>query len=197
MDIVLEKVGKKYNKQWVFKNLSVEIPSKSCIAITGANGSGKSTLMQIIAGYLSPSAGLVKYNPQFDELQLHFSYTAPYFELIEEFTLIELLNFHAQFKKATCSNAQMLEKSQLTKSANKQISMYSSGMKQRVKLILAFFFESKVLFLDEPTANLDDEGINWYKEEIQNITNQNIIIASNQLLEYENASQIIKMEKFK
>lgn len=73
------------------------------IAITGSNGSGKSTLMRILSGQLSPSEGSVtfeinnlKLSP--DNVFSNISFAAPYLELIEEFSLSEILHFQKQFK---------------------------------------------------------------------------------------------------
>ena len=52
----------------------------------------------------------------------------------------------------------------LKKGLNKPIEEYSSGMKQRVKLAFAILSDVECVFLDEPTSNLDHEGIAWYKE---------------------------------
>ena len=55
--------------------------------------------------------------------------------------------------------SQILERVGLKEAADKQIRYYSSGMKQRVKLAQAFFSDTPVLLLDEPTTNLDALGI--------------------------------------
>ena len=60
----------------------------------------------------------------------------------------------------------------------KPISDFSTGMKQRAKLITAFFFENDLIFMDEPTSNLDEEGFLWWKEETMSLT-KTILIASN------------------
>ncbi|MEQ8238809.1 MAG: ATP-binding cassette domain-containing protein [Cyclobacteriaceae bacterium] len=197
MRIILKSVGKRFNKQWIFKNIDFELEENSRIAIIGANGSGKSTLMQIMAGYLSPSVGSVAYEPDLENIQLHFNYAAPYYELIEEYTLTELLHFHSQFKNPKIKISEMCKRANLTRAQNKPLMLFSSGMKQRVKLILAFFFDSKVIFLDEPTANLDEEGALWYKKEIEAITDSCILIASNQKFEYSFTSEHINIENFK
>jgi len=197
MRIILNSVGKRFNKQWIFKNITFELAENSRTAIIGANGSGKSTLMQIIAGYLSPSVGEVTYKPNLEDNQLHFNYAAPYFELIEEYTLTEFLHFHSQFKKQKTKISEMCKRANLAHAQNKQLMLFSSGMKQRVKLILAFFFDSKVIFLDEPTSNLDEEGALWYQKEIEAIDDSSIVIASNQKFEYNFTSEQINIENFK
>ena len=61
MIIELDKISKRYDEHWILKNLSHRFESGKIYGVKGANGSGKSTLMKIIAGFLSPSAGAIKY----------------------------------------------------------------------------------------------------------------------------------------
>jgi len=104
MKITLTGLGKRYNQEWIFPDLNGEIASGDRWIITGRNGSGKSTLLQVIAGILEASAGSVSYqlNDQPVDVQHLFHYlslVAPYQELIEEFTLQEMLTFHFSCKK--------------------------------------------------------------------------------------------------
>lgn len=199
MNIELTDLGKKFNRQWIFRHLNAEIPAGQMTAITGHNGSGKSTLLKIISNYISPTEGEVRY-PESDHstAQLSFSFVAPYQNLIEEFTLHEHLAFHSKFKSNTVSFEEIMEKSGLIKARDKLVKEFSSGMKQRLKLALAFFFESEVIFLDEPTSNLDENGSKWYLSLLTEIIDQKtLIVASNDPKEYEQASRIISIEKHK
>src|SRR5438445_383880 len=62
MKVTAENLGKRFNREWVFRNLNYEFTAGNCYAITGPNGSGKSTLMQVLWGQMQPSAGLVNYS---------------------------------------------------------------------------------------------------------------------------------------
>ncbi|MEQ8473101.1 MAG: ABC transporter ATP-binding protein [Marinoscillum sp.] len=199
MNITLEDVGKKYNRQWVFRHLEAEIKTGDTVAITGHNGSGKSTLIQIMSNFITPSEGEVKYSEKDAlDLQTKFSFAAPYQNLIEEFTLSEHLQFHSRFKKPMHDEVSIIEFAGLGGNDQKLVKEFSSGMKQRLRLAIAFFYESSLIFLDEPTSNLDQKGIDWYQQLITgNHQNKTIIIASNQSFEYELASQKIQIEKFK
>jgi ABC-type multidrug transport system ATPase subunit len=64
MKISLTKAGKRYNRDWIFRNLSYEFVSGTSYAITGPNGSGKSTLLQAIGGALVLSEGSVEYEAE-------------------------------------------------------------------------------------------------------------------------------------
>ena len=202
MKISLQNVGKRYNREWIFRHLNFDFSSAQSYAITGSNGSGKSTLLQVIAGSTIHSEGKLFYEKQdgitVNEPYKYCAIAAPYLELIEELTATELLDFHAGFKKLTASVQEILHSVNLDKSAKKQIRYFSSGMKQRLKLAQAFFSESDVLFLDEPTTNLDSEGISLYQNLVTNNThNRLLIISSNVPQEYEFCKEVIKMEDFK
>jgi len=198
MKITLTDLGKKYNREWVFRHLNFEINPGDTIAITGHNGSGKSTLLKVLGGYLTPSQGKVTYGDNREHIQTQFSFAAPYLNLLEEFTLKEHLAFHNKFKKALCSHDEMLALSNLAGAEDKLVKDFSSGMKQRLRLVLAFFYESSLLLLDEPTSNLDQDGTDWYLSMLQKVSDeQTMIIASNQPQEYAGANQIISIENFK
>lgn len=200
MQLTAQNLGKRYNREWIFRHLDYEFTAGVKYAITGANGSGKSTLLQVLAGSTEKSEGELLLNGNKDTLKLyeHISIAAPYLELVEEMTALELLDFHGQFKPLTEPAAQMLEAVDLTAAANKQIRYYSSGMKQRLKLAQAFFSNSSILLLDEPTTNLDAEGIYVYNQLMGMLThNRLVIISSNDKAEYGFCEEVIEMNKFK
>jgi ABC-type multidrug transport system ATPase subunit len=205
MQIILNGAGKKYNKEWIFKNIDKSISTGSPLAVIGPNGSGKSTLMLIISGWTLPSAGRISYiqdesdiSP--DEFYKSVDFVAPYTELVEELTLDEFLKFHFNFKsiREGMSVQDVIHNSKLEGNEEKFIKHFSSGMKQRLKLALGIYSASPVLLLDEPTTNLDQENKKWYSEEIKSILgNKTVIIASNQPEEYTFAVDFIKIENYK
>src|SRR5678815_3745386 len=103
MKIKLTKAGKRFNREWIFRNAGLEFNASSSYAITGPNGSGKSTMLQCLGGMLQLSEGDIEYsihNIQSgnNEVYKQISFCAPYLDLIEEMTLTEFLQFHNQFK---------------------------------------------------------------------------------------------------
>ncbi len=207
MQITLSNIGKRFNREWIFRNLSYDFIAPKKYAITGSNGSGKSTLLQVIAGSLTYNEGTINLKnekrttnneKQETEIFQHISIAAPYLELIEEMTANEFLDFHSAFKPLTISNQQALQIVGLEKAAGKQIRYYSSGMKQRLKLAQAFFSNTPVLLLDEPTTNLDAEGIALYQILIQKYTSGKlVIISSNDKEEYGFCEEVISISAFK
>ncbi|RYY30971.1 MAG: ABC transporter ATP-binding protein [Chitinophagaceae bacterium] len=205
MKISLTNCGKRFNREWIFRKFSYEFISGQTYAITGPNGSGKSTLLQVIAGALVTSEGKISYEinsneKAADEVFRHISIAAPYLEVVEEMTLMEFLKFHQQFKPflpGTDIN-QTVARVGLATSAHKQIRYYSSGMKQRVKLIQAVLSDVSCVFLDEPCTNLDQEGISMYQQLIKDYKgNRTIIVSSNDLQEYGFCEQTIRIQDYK
>ena len=205
MKITLENIGKRFNSQWIFRKMNMELSEGKGYAILGANGSGKSTLLQVIAGNQLPSEGKINYfngktiDP--DEFYSYISIAAPYLELIEEFSLAEQIRFHSHFKKFrnALTAAEIPDLCSLSDSRKKQIRDFSSGMKQRLKLALAILSDTTVLLLDEPCSNLDAEGVNWYNKMIEeNRSGRIVIVCSNQQKnEYGFCDQEIKVEDHK
>jgi ABC-type multidrug transport system ATPase subunit len=187
MEVRLENTGRKFNSEWIFRNLSYTFESGSAYAVLGRNGSGKSTLLQVIAGNLLPSAGTVSYThsgtPVTEhEVFRHLSLVAPYQELIEEFTLREMLDFHFSFKKIKegFTVSRIPELLGFGNPGRKPIRQFSSGMKQRVKLACAIFSDTPLLLLDEPTTNLDKAGTEWYLDLVsKHSAGRTVIICSN------------------
>lgn len=191
IQIQLQSAGKKFQKQWVFRNLELHIQGIEKLAITGLNGSGKSTLLQIISGFQSLSEGTIHFSLDgktiaIDQWYHQISYAAPYIDLPEEYNLQELLSFYGSFKpfQNKLSIHDVIDIMQLGNSSNKAIKHFSSGMKQRLKLSMAILSDTPVLLLDEPLSNLDKNGHAWYHELIQKYTaHKTIIVCSNNVEE--------------
>jgi len=205
MYIQLEQIGKKYNREWIFRELSYTFQAGKKYAITGPNGAGKSTLLQTIAGSTVLSEGSIKYSIAGQEILSENAFTslsicAPYLTLIEEMTALEFLAFHESFKcfMPGITPDTALELIGLTTAANKQIRYFSSGMKQRIKLAQAIFSDVPVLFLDEPCTNLDETGYALYQSLIQNYASHKlIIVSSNDKAEYHFCEEVIDIKNYK
>ena len=206
MIITLQKAGKKYNREWIFRNVDLEITSGDRLVLLGPNGSGKSTFLQMMAGYVLPTEGEIHWKTSALEIAAEKVYqsiaiAAPYLELPEELELMELLTFHFRFKKVVgeLSFEELLSISGLKKVAGKPIRNYSSGMKQRVRLLLAFCSNSDLLLLDEPCSNLDQEGVLWYQQLADRyIGNRTVVVCSNrQEQEYSFCQTEIELEQWK
>ncbi|WP_290795444.1 ABC transporter ATP-binding protein [Flavihumibacter sp. UBA7668] len=192
MTISLSDTGKRYNREWIFRGLSYEFIKGKTYAITGPNGSGKSTLLQVLAGAVAHSEGNINWSNSMGDISPELVYkqlalAAPYLDLIEEMTALEFLQFHQSFKPFLpgLSIDSMLERVGLQQAIQKQIRFYSSGMKQRVKLIQAIFSDTPLLLLDEPCSNLDAAGIRLYQSLMEEFRmDRLVIVSSNDPQEY-------------
>ena len=205
MQVHLEGIGKKFQHEWIFRDVSFSFKENHAYALTGPNGSGKSTLLMLISALLPRSRGTLAYHQAGqaiaeEAVYQHLTLAAPYQELIEEFTLQELLDFHFTLKPAvrSLSVQEVLEKMRLEQARHKYVFQFSSGMKQRLKLGLALYSDSSMILLDEPCANLDAENTQWYQQEIQQCLGQRlIIIASNQSYEYDFCDEVLNIIRYK
>ncbi len=206
IDIKVTNAGKKFGREWIFRNISLEIKSGEKIVILGLNGSGKSTLLQALTGYLTLNEGELIYlnNQQKTEDEDQYkliSLASPYLELIEDFTLQEQIEHVSIYKPFLngLTTEKVIELSGLSAHKIKFIKLFSSGMKQRLKLTLAILADAPILFLDEPTTNLDATVIKWYKDLIDNYAmNKTIVVCSNSIKdEYSFCDRVITMEDYK
>ncbi|MFN8345030.1 MAG: ATP-binding cassette domain-containing protein [Spirosomataceae bacterium] len=205
MQLLIDRLGKRFNREWIFKDFSLELQAGQSCTFVGPNGSGKSTLLQVISGVIPLTEGKINYrlNNQTieeDKWYKQLVIAAPYLELIEEFTLTELLDFHEGFKpfKIGITKSEILERVELDTARQKAIKYFSSGMKQRLKLALAFYSDVPMVMLDEPTSNLDAKWSAWYRDEVQRLSPaQVLLICSNVPAEYDFCDKIVNVSDFK
>lgn len=205
MEIHVENLSKRFNYEWIFRSFTYRFLPDHIYAVTGPNGSGKSTLLQVLWQQVPPTSGHIAYRDQqaavpVEEVHSRVAIAAPYLDLIDEFTLREALSFHFRFRKplAGASVAQLMDKMELSHAADKPLQFFSSGMKQRVKLGLAFFTQAHVLFLDEPSTNLDQPATRWYGDLLRALApGKIVIIASNQPSEYPPEAETIDIRNYK
>jgi ABC-type multidrug transport system ATPase subunit len=205
MRVELVDIGKRFQNHSVFNGVNLDIPSGYRGVILGGNGSGKSTLLKIISGALEPSQGTVSYfigeqKVPSDRMYQQVSFCGPYTELIEDFTLPELIDFQAKFKSFLpgLSSQLIRDRLNLERFKNQRIKTFSSGMKQRVRLALSIMSNTPLLLLDEPTSNLDPQGKTWYMELVTEFAqNKTILVASNHLKdEYAFATHEINLHNY-
>jgi ABC-type multidrug transport system ATPase subunit len=189
--IRINKGGKRFLKEWIFRNVNLTIEQGERWAVLGGNGSGKSTFLQTLSGYQGLSEGELiwehKNTPlRFDEYKNYFSWASPYLELPEELFPEEIIQHQAIYKPflEDLRTETILEILYLNDSAGKRIRYFSSGMKQRLKLGLAILADAPVLLLDEPVSNLDVKAKGWYSEMIRvYAAKKTIIVCSNNIQE--------------
>jgi heme exporter protein A len=167
MGIILDRIGKTFGRRVILRDVSFEVERGGSMAVTGRNGSGKSTLLKIAAGLLRPTSGEVRYALDGVEIArdalLHsVGFMAPYINLYDEFSADENLRFFAKARgiaMTVSERSKLIGRVGLDALRRDPLRAYSSGMKQRMKLAFAIMHNPAFLLLDEPSTNLDSEGI--------------------------------------
>ncbi|NOY06214.1 MAG: ABC transporter ATP-binding protein [Chlorobi bacterium] len=160
-------LSKQFNRRKIFHELTFTVGKGEVFGITGKNGSGKSTLLRILAGVLTPNSGSVEFRVGGAAIDPEkvievLGYAAPYLMLYEEFTALENIRFFSEVRGLpfdTVRARDLLDRVGLPSDRRDVVHNYSSGMKQRLKLVFAILHQPPFLFLDEPTTNLDQDGI--------------------------------------
>ncbi len=173
-----------FNRRTVFSGIDFEISGSDSLTITGRNGSGKSTLLKILAGVLSPTRGSVELSLDektitADERYGYIAFVAPYLQLYDEFSAIENLTFFRRVRGlpiVPSTLVDLLSRFGLRERKDDPLRTYSSGMKQRVKYAFALLHEPPMLLLDEPTSNLDAEGIETVHQVIEEQEQRGMVI---------------------
>ncbi len=199
MKIIATGIHKKFRQEWVFKALNYTFESGKSYAIVGQNGAGKSTLLKTLAQYSLPNKGTVEFEGIKDDVNKQISFAAPYSELIEEFTLRELLKFLVQidFLDARWDFNAFTTFIDLRPSETKYIKNFSSGMRQKVKLGVALAADRPILCLDEPTSNLDETAKNWFYQALESQRHKLILIASNEKAEIDLCTDSLAIADYK
>jgi ABC-type multidrug transport system ATPase subunit len=160
-------LGKWYGRRKVFEGINLSLCEKRSLVITGKNGSGKTTLIKILCGLIRPSRGEVTIardgktlTPE--ESRNHIGLVMPDLELYGELTACENLLYLGRMRGLVTGKEELKEMIAGVGLKNREddlVSSFSSGMKQRLKYAFARLHQPEILLLDEPSANLDEEGI--------------------------------------
>lgn len=185
--LTLTAVHKRYNRRTIFREIGAELSAPASMAIVGRNGSGKSTLAKIIAGVLAPTSGSVRLEVDGSEVRREVShrsigFVAPYLTMYDEFTAVEniviLESMRSGRPPAVSEVESLLEEVGLAARRHDRVGTFSSGMKQRVKYATALIHRPALLILDEPTANLDDEGAAFVGRVVERQRKSGIVIVA-------------------
>ncbi len=204
MKILAEHVEKKFRQELVINNFNYTFEAGNSYALTGPNGSGKSTLLKILSQYSLPTQGTIEFIQNeltipSDEAFRYTCFAAPYTELIEEFSPFELIDFlrKSHFLPEQFDIEAFEAYAELKTSRTKLIKNFSSGMRQKVKLSLAMASQRPILFLDEPTSNLDGNAKAWFEKTLKTQQNKLIILASNEPEEIKQCNHTLSILDFK
>lgn len=160
----LRSVSRSFGRTGVLHDVSLNVPSSSCVALLGVSGSGKSTVLRITAGLDRPTAGQVLVDgDDMGAVPVEQRGTALVFQkalLFPHLNVIDNVAFPARMagrRRAQARRQAMdyLELVQLADYARKPVGKLSGGQEQRISLARALARNPRILLLDEPFASLD------------------------------------------
>jgi heme exporter protein A len=166
-EVAGNKLGQSFNNRMIFNDITFQVKSGGSLVITGPNGSGKTTLLRIICHLIQPKLGKVTFSHKNntisdDKVYSHLGLVSPYLQLYNSLTALENFNFFSRIRGMQPDISffkEMMENLGLRGREMDEVKTYSSGMMQRLKYVMALIHNPEILILDEPTANLDEEGI--------------------------------------
>ena len=191
--VVGRGLSKSYGKYLVFKDLDLELSDGDVLAVTGPSGIGKTTLLKIIGLILKPSSGELYIDgvnvsnldksglSDFRKKYIGYSFQEPVFipslNVIENI-LIPLYPYtHGdEFNMLKGYAIELLDKLGLSGLDRRRPSDLSTGQRKRVDLARALIKKPKILIVDEPTANLDEESADIIRETIREARDENRIV---------------------
>jgi ABC-2 type transport system ATP-binding protein len=159
-----DRLAKKFNEEWVVKDVSFDIPRGTIFGFIGPSGSGKTTTLRMLTGIYAPTEGEAKimgYSPhRFNRIvRGRIGYMPQLFVLYPDLTVWENLNFAASiygmsfFRGARLK--EVLEFVELQEHTHKKVRDISGGMQRRLSLASTLVHDPEVILLDEPTAGVD------------------------------------------
>lgn len=204
--VTLHNLCKRFGTNTVLNAVSFSHDS-GVLGIAGSNGSGKSTLLKCLAHLLKPTSGTINWNKGKDALppgalKSNLGYLAPYINLYDELTAIENLQFISKLRKRNTTVEYLRDRLNNVGAGpfgNQPFGKLSTGQQQRVKLAAALVHRPDILFLDEPTANLDREGRDTVHAIVRDLNSNGrfVVLASNSETELSWCDRIYSVEEEK
>jgi heme exporter protein A len=173
--IEAQGVGKRFGIRWVLRGVTLDVARGEAVALIGPNGSGKSTILRILGTLLRPNAGTATLNGldvtrDASSVREQIGYLAHTPGLYEDLTARENLQFAASMLGLPDSLADSsLERVGLGSAANNRVRGFSAGMQRRLALARLILRSPRILLLDEPYSNLDEEGVELMNSVIRDV----------------------------
>lgn len=189
MELIIDRVSKQYKNKIAVDRISVKL-QPGVYGLLGANGAGKTTLMRMLCGILKPTSGTITFDGidvSQEQYRAVLGYLPQDFGYYPEFTAMDFLIYFASLKgipkvQAKRKANELLKLVSLEDVARKKIKTFSGGMKQRLGIAQALLNEPKIIILDEPTAGLDPKERVRFRNLIDSLGKDNIVLLSTHIV---------------
>ena len=163
--VVAEGLTRRFGATTAVDGLDLKVARGELFALLGHNGAGKTTTLRMLAGVLTPSAGMARVlglspTTRGPEVRARLGVLPEHHALEERLSARQNLRYCAALygypeERVAARVDEMLDRFGLLSAADQRVGGFSKGMKQRLALARALLHEPELLFLDEPTSGLD------------------------------------------
>ena len=189
MELVIDRLTKQFQNKIAVDRVSLRLHS-GVFGLLGTNGAGKTTLMRMLCGILQPTSGTIAFDGmdvREEGYRAVLGYLPQDFGYYPEFTAMDFLLYMAALKGLSKQPAkrranELLELVGLQDMGRKKIKTFSGGMKQRLGIAQALLNNPKLLILDEPTAGLDPKERVRFRNLIQQLGKDSIVLLSTHIV---------------
>lgn len=189
MELIIDRVSRQYKNKTAVDRISLKL-HRGVHGLLGANGAGKTTLMRMLCGILKPTGGTITFDGidvSEESYRAILGYLPQDFGYYPEFSAADFLLYLAALKgipkdRAKRKTRELLELVSLSDVSRKKIKTFSGGMKQRLGIAQALLNDPKLLILDEPTAGLDPKERVRFRNLIEELGKDNIVLLSTHIV---------------
>lgn len=189
MELKIENLTKTFQGAEAVSHISYTM-GKGVYGLLGVNGAGKTTLMRMLCGILKPTGGTITFDGidvSEEAYRAVLGYLPQDFGYYPEFSALDFLLYLAALKGIPKAQAkrrarELLALVSLQEAEKKKIKTFSGGMKQRLGIAQALLNDPKLLILDEPTAGLDPKERVRFRNFIQTLGKDSIVLLSTHIV---------------
>lgn len=195
--IRFDDVSLSFGRRVLFSRVTLNLRGGRVIGVTGANGAGKSTFLKLAGQIIKPDSGLVQGSGV--KGQVSVAMVSPEMKIYDDLTATENLKFFSRLRGKTLTDEKIFELGSrvgldVKTFGDARAGTFSTGMRQRLKFAILLSVDADIWLLDEPTANLDDDGREKFFGEIQAAKSEKIILlATNDKAEVEACDEVIRL----
>lgn len=187
MNVAIQTNGltKFYGRARGCQNISLSVPAGSIFGFLGPNGAGKSTVVKLLTGLLEPTAGsgtIFGHPIGSREAKALLGFLPEHYRMPEWPKAVDLLGYYGRLAGLTPDRKRLisvLEQVGLLEAAERSVSTFSNGMRQRLALGAALLHRPRLLILDEPTAALDPLGRRFVRSLLRELQADGVTIFLN------------------